>query len=304
MISTHYDPGRTFYCGSLTNVTIGTNVTIIGDQVFESCNKLTGIIIPNSVTSLGAYTFVYCTSLTNVTIGTNVTSIGSSAFANCTSLTNITIGKGFTNSANGNLFSYCTNLLAISVDALNPAYSSVAGVLFNKNQTSLVAFPGGKTGSYTIPNSVTNIGSSAFEYCTSLTNVTSIGGGAFYSCTSLISIYFMGNAPSANTTVFDSAGGIVYYLPGTSGWGATFGGAPTWNPQTPTSNTAFGIRTNRFGFNIIGNNNLIVVVEAATNLANSIWTPVGTNTLTTGSSYFSDPQWTNYPARYYHLRSP
>ena len=50
--------------------------------------------------------------------------------------------------------------------------------------------------------------------------------------------------------------------------------------------------------------NLSVVVEACTNLANPIWSPVGTNTLTGGSSYFSDSQWTNYPGRFYRFRSP
>jgi hypothetical protein len=49
---------------------------------------------------------------------------------------------------------------------------------------------------------------------------------------------------------------------------------------------------------------LIVVVEACTNLANPIWYPLATNTLTGGSYYFNDPQWTNYPSRFYRLRSP
>ena len=49
---------------------------------------------------------------------------------------------------------------------------------------------------------------------------------------------------------------------------------------------------------------MTVVVEACTNLANPAWHPIGTNTLISGSAYFSDPQWTNYPARFYRLRSP
>jgi hypothetical protein len=77
-----------------------------------------------------------------------------------------------------------------------------------------------------------------------------------------------------------------------------------WNPQVQTSDASFGVRTNRFGFNITGTSGLVVVVEACTNLANPIWSSVGTNTLTGGSSYFSDPQWTNYPGRFYRLRSP
>jgi hypothetical protein len=64
------------------------------------------------------------------------------------------------------------------------------------------------------------------------------------------------------------------------------------------------LRTNRFGFNITGSSNLVIVVEACTDLSNPFWSPVGTNTLTDGSSYFSDSRWTNYPARLYRLRSP
>jgi hypothetical protein len=46
------------------------------------------------------------------------------------------------------------------------------------------------------------------------------------------------------------------------------------------------------------------VVEACTNLSNPVWQPVQTNTFTAGTAYFSDPQWTNYPGRFYRLRSP
>jgi hypothetical protein len=95
-------------------------------------------------------------------------------------------------------------------------------------------------------------------------------------------------------------------LPGTTGWGSTFGGRPTvlWSPQVQTSGASFGVRTNRFGFTITGTSNLVIVVEACTNLVNPTWSPVATNTLTGGSSYFSDPRWTNNPARFYRLRSP
>jgi hypothetical protein len=75
-------------------------------------------------------------------------------------------------------------------------------------------------------------------------------------------------------------------------------------PVSADHSASFGVRTNRFGFTILGTSNLVIVVEACTNLANPVWTPVGTNTLTGGSSYFSDSQWTNYPTRLYRLRSP
>jgi hypothetical protein len=64
------------------------------------------------------------------------------------------------------------------------------------------------------------------------------------------------------------------------------------------------VRRNQFGFNIKWASGMVVVVEACTDLANPVWSPVGTNMLTNGSSYFTDPQWTNYSARLYRLRSP
>jgi hypothetical protein len=77
-----------------------------------------------------------------------------------------------------------------------------------------------------------------------------------------------------------------------------------WNPQAQTGDGCFGVLTNRFGFTITGTTNIPVVIEAATNLAGSIWTPLKSCTLTNGTAYFTDPQWTNYPGRFYRLRSP
>ena len=165
-----------------------------------------------------------------------------------------------------------------------------------------------------IPNSVTNISDSAFFNCTSLNNIvigsgiTSIENDAFYDCTSLKNIYFAGNAPTPNndTNVFlNDINATVYYMPKTIGWGLTFDGLPTvlWNPQAQ-KDASFGVQNNQFGFNITGSSNLVIVVEACTNLVSPSWSSVGTNTLIGSSSYFSDPVWTNYPARFYRFRSP
>ncbi len=172
--------------------------------------------------------------------------------------------------------------------------------------------------SYTIPNGVLSIGGYAFANndCTNLTSVmvpnsvTSIGSFAFYLLgSSLNGVYFMGNSPSPNydSTVFlGDFSTTVYYLPWTRGWGSFFDDRPTalWLPQVQTVGVGFGTQTNQFGFNINWASDQTIVVEACTDLANPIWTPVATNTLTGGSSYFSDPQWTNYPGRFYRLRSP
>jgi len=167
----------------------------------------------------------------------------------------------------------------------------------------------------TIPNNVGRIGTNAFLYCTSLNGVT-IGSGitniadsAFFYCTNLTGVCFQGNAPvpTNDLSVFSSdANAIVYYLPGTTGWGPAFDGLPTmlWNPQAQTSDGFFGVQNNHFGFTIAGTSNLVIVVEACTNLSNPAWQPVQTNTLTGGSSFFSDPQWRNFPSRFYRIHPP
>ena len=68
--------------------------------------------------------------------------------------------------------------------------------------------------------------------------------------------------------------GTVYYLPGTTGWSNSFDGVPAvlWNPLIQTADGSFGVRTNQFGFNITGTPNIPIVVQAADNLANPVWT--------------------------------
>jgi hypothetical protein len=265
-------------CTSLTNVNIGNRVTRIGSDAFSSCNRLASITIPNGVTNLGDYSFTSCTRLSSVVIPNSVACIGRYAFYNCTSLASVTIGGSVTSIGEG-AFDTCSSLPSIVV-----------------------------------PNSVTNIGGTAFAFCAGLTNVTlgsgvtNIGDYAFSSCTKLTAVYCQGNAPIPGVSVFynDFGSTTVYRLPGTSGWASTHAGHPValWNLTVQASFNGFGVRTNQFGFNITSTGGVVVVVEACTDLAHPIWTPLQTNTLAGNSSYFSDPQWTNYPARLYRLRSP
>ncbi len=162
---------NTFYdCFRLTSVTIGKNVTSIGNNTFRStCGSLTSVTLPDSVTSIGSDAFQY-SSLTNVTIPDSVTSIGSQAFFNGTALSSVTIPDSVT-SIGQYAFAACQSLTSITVAASNPDYSSLNGVLFDKAQATLIQFPGGLTGSYYIPSSVTSIGTEAFEDSIYLTSV-------------------------------------------------------------------------------------------------------------------------------------
>jgi hypothetical protein len=206
-------------CTSLTNVIIPNSVTSIVQEAFEYCSSLTSITIPNSVTSIGDYAF--CSSgLTGVTIPNGVTSIGQEAFEGCISLTNAAIGSSVTNIGPYS-FIACSSLTAIRVDALNPFYSSVDGVLLDKSQTLLIECPGGKAGSYLIPNSVTNIGDFAFSWCTSLAHVTipnsvtSIGIGGFFNCTNLTGIKIPNSVTCIPDRAFDDCGRLASVTIGT-----------------------------------------------------------------------------------------
>jgi len=95
-------------------------------------------------------------------------------------------------------------------------------------------------------------------------------------------------------------------LPGATGWGTSLGGRPAvlWNPQMQSLSATIGIETNHFGFTITGSNNIPIAVVTCANLESASWSALQTCTLTNGSILFSDPEWTNYPARLYRIRSP
>ncbi len=127
--------------------------------------------------------------------------------------------------------------------------------------------------------------------------------GVFSDCSNLSGVHFEGNAPEAFSGTFDGTDALVFYLVGTTGWSTEWGGRPTavWPPQVQTSDVTFGVQTNRFGFTIFWASDKVVVVEATTNLSNPAWSPVSTNTLAGGTSYFSDPGWAA-PRRFYRVR--
>ena len=193
-------------CTGLTNIVIPDSVEYMGGKqgglyfagAFEGCNGLKSVTIPGSVTEIGSYTFSNCTSLTSVTISNGVTEIGYSAFEGCTSLKSVTIPSSVTMIGGyypfNRTFNGCTSLKSITVDKNNKNYTSVDGVLFNKNKTEILSYPNAKGSSYVIPSSVTKIGGYAFHGCTGLTSITipkgvkEIRDGTFDGCTGLKSV--------------------------------------------------------------------------------------------------------------------
>ena len=191
---------------------IPDGVTNLGSDAFLT-SKLTKVDIPNSVISIGFAAF-NASRLTSVTIPNGVASIGEAAFSTCSSLADVTIGNGVTNIGvgfMGSAFSQCSSLTNIAVDAANPNYASLGGVLFDKTITTLIQYPSGlRTGNYAITNSVAKIGDSAFatSLLTAITipnSVTNIGSFAFQDCSRLTNITVVAGNPS-----YASASGVLF----------------------------------------------------------------------------------------------
>ncbi len=264
-----------FYGDSLTNAEIGNGINSIAESSFESCSSLVRVIIGTNVTSIKQGAFSGCINLKNILIPDGVTSIGDFAFINCYALNSVIIPDNVIDLGIW-VFAYCSSMTNAVIGS---HVTSIRGGTFSGTALTVL----------TVPDSVTNIEGQAFQYC------------------GLITAYCKGNAPFVSPTAFDGVNSVIfYYLLGTTGWSSPFNGfaAMLWKPQIQNNNASFGVHTNQFGFNINWASGQTVVVEASTNLSNPDWQPVQTNMLTTGSVYFSDPQWTNYPGRFYRLRSP
>jgi len=209
------DPDNLNY-SSQDGVLYNKNKTVLIAYPFGKTG--TSFTIPDSVTTISTYGFYCLVNLQTVNIGANVTSMDNAFNIDCTP----------------------SSIAEIVIDPNNPSYSSQDGVFFNKNKTTLLIYPYGKTGTnYSVPSSVTTIRSSAFErnpFLESLTlpnGLTTIGTYAFYlskltsisipdSVTSFGSYPFLGSYSLTSINVgennlnYKSIDGVVYSKNGTT----------------------------------------------------------------------------------------
>ncbi len=186
-------------CYSLASITFPESLERIESAAFSYCKGLTSLVLPTSVTAIFICAFRGCTGLTSLVIPNNVTRIDPEAFSGCTGLASVTmpdesqgISEGYTPYLY--IFKECVGMKEIHVYPTNPKYTSVDGILFSKDGKTLIAYPMGRSGEYTIPEWVTSIGKKAFENCAGLTSivipnsVTEIGENAFSKCSGLTSV--------------------------------------------------------------------------------------------------------------------
>ena len=259
-------------CSRLTSVTIPNNVGSIGWEAFYYCSGLTNVTIGSGVTNIGYWAFAWCSALTTVTIPASVTSMGDSCFADCAKLTqayfqgDAPLVDGWeAGSADTSIFNGETGTVYyvpgtagwdtsfggwLTVAFVPFAYTYITNI---DNTITITGCTGIGGDDVTIPDTingltVASIGAGAFQHNSSLTNITipasiiSLGSLAFSDCTNLTEIHFLGNAPTADLTVFSGDNhAIVYYPLGATGWSSPFDGllAGQQNPPSPAGDFSY-----------------------------------------------------------------
>ena len=238
--------GAFYACTSLKDITIPDSVTKIGEWAFYA-TALTNIAVSASVTKIGECAFVCCNFLADITVNSDnpsyssqdgalfnkdkttlikipaektgaytvpdsVTELARYAIDECRLLAEITIPAGIKENLEIDIFNpfdHCMALERVTIDPDNPSYSSRDGVLFNKDKTTLIFYPPGKTDkTYVIPDTVTKIGVKAFEgnpYFTSVTipdSVKKIESKAFSDCTGLTEMFIPASVEHIHQYVF------------------------------------------------------------------------------------------------------
>ena len=173
-----------FYCGELTNVTIEGTVSSIPHGAFYHCDSLESFTIPNSVTAIGDTAFAFCTSLKSIIVPYSVKTIGDNAFWDCTSMTHCTIW-GMVTSIGKQAFCGCSSLTEMYLpDTLT---SLGEGAFWGCTNLSYVL----------LSNKIPSLGYSTFYKCRKLSeieisaSVKTIATSAFEDCTNLKSVYFL-----------------------------------------------------------------------------------------------------------------
>lgn len=187
-------------------------------------------VVPDGTIFIGEGAFRYAIQLTDIYLGESIENIGNSAFSECSKLSTIYIGEKIS-VINTGFAEGCTNLTVIEVNEGNEYYCDIDGVLFNNEKTTLLMYPAGRDGVYSIPegteriaesafrgglisrvtfpNSLVGIQAYAFRSCNNLSeviipaNVSSIGRGAFEYCSELINITFDNTSTILSNSVFN-----------------------------------------------------------------------------------------------------
>lgn len=164
------------YCSALQSVSLGANIANLNKDAFSNCGNLTQVewMIKSFIDFASAMLNPFYnqrTKISSFTIGDNVEHIPAFLCSGLTNLTHIDIPASVKSVGEG-AFSFCTRLKEINAAAGSTVLASEDGVLFNKDMTSLIVYPAGRSASsYTIPGSVQTIEENAFYGCENLSSL-------------------------------------------------------------------------------------------------------------------------------------
>lgn len=205
-----------FYRSGITSMVLPDTVVSIGERAFAECKALASINIPASLETINDKTFYKCESLQSIVFPESLYEIRGMAFSQ-SGLTSIHIP------ATLEYFDYNalpTTLRSITVAEDHPCYMDIDGVMFNKEGTTLVRYPAGRVGVYTVPEGVTTIGTRAFYDATGLSMVTlsdsveTLENGAFLFCSALTWVD-LNNVVSVGLSVFTNCENLASVAMGT-----------------------------------------------------------------------------------------
>lgn len=196
---------------------IPSSVNYIGEKAFRNCESLQSIKLPEGLTLLNDELFDGCKQLSDIQIPSTVTTIKKAAFNDCKALKTITLPASlstFENSSwsDNSIFSGCSALKSIMVEAGNKYFESDGTALYNKAKDTLICFPAGVT-SVVVPQSVKTIGVKAFCSCDSLQNIMFEDGVsdlvieqyAFENCKNINKLVITSGIKEAKYLAFDEA---------------------------------------------------------------------------------------------------
>ena len=220
------------YAPTVRRLEVKPGVTNIARSAFSSFGALEEVVLADTVTTIDESAFFMCGKLSKLNLGSGLRVIYNYAFEFCDSLKEVNLPAS-ASSISPSAFENCGNLQSFHVASGNETYCDVDGVLFWSGKVLLASFPGGRTGSYTVPSSVKTIGDRAFyasklteivlpsglktigDYCFRYSTVSqltlpaglaNLGVGAFEGCKELETVAIPGSVKTVSDSAFWGSG--------------------------------------------------------------------------------------------------